>query len=89
MIMAALFTVAKMEKQSMYSLTGEQISKILDIHIIEFYSALKRKKPGMVAHICNSSYSGGRDEEDHSSNTALANSLRDPTSKIPNTKQGW
>jgi hypothetical protein len=30
----------------------------------------------LVAHSCNPSYSGGRDQEDHSSKPAWANSLR-------------
>jgi hypothetical protein len=34
-----------------------------------------------VAPVCDSSYSGGRDQEDHSSKPALANSLQDPISK--------
>jgi hypothetical protein len=34
-----------------------------------------------VAHTCNPSYSGGRDQEDHGSKPAHANSLRDPISK--------
>jgi hypothetical protein len=39
-----------------------------------------------VAHACNPSYSGGRDQED--SKPAQANSLQDPISKEPNTKTG-
>jgi hypothetical protein len=31
-----------------------------------------------VTHACNPSYSGGRDQEDHGSKPAWANSLRDP-----------
>jgi hypothetical protein len=34
-----------------------------------------------VAHSCNPSYSGGRDQEDHGSKPAQANSLQDPISK--------
>jgi hypothetical protein len=34
-----------------------------------------------VAHICNSSYSGGRDQEDRGSKPAWANSSQDPISK--------
>jgi hypothetical protein len=34
-----------------------------------------------VAHTCNCSYSGGRDQEDCGSKPAQANSLRDPISK--------
>jgi hypothetical protein len=39
-----------------------------------------------VAHACNPSYSGGRDEEDHGLKPALANSSRDPISKKKNPK---
>jgi hypothetical protein len=35
-----------------------------------------------VAHACNISFSGGRDQEDPGSKLAWANSLRDPISKI-------
>jgi hypothetical protein len=41
----------------------------------------------LVAHACNPSYSGGRDQEDHSSKPARANSLQDPISKKPITKR--
>jgi hypothetical protein len=34
-----------------------------------------------VAHTYNPSYSGGRDQEDHSSKPAQANSSQDPISK--------
>jgi hypothetical protein len=34
-----------------------------------------------VAHACNPSYSGGTDQEDHSSKPAQANSSQDPTQK--------
>jgi hypothetical protein len=40
-----------------------------------------------VAQACNSSYSGARDQEDHGSKPAQANSSPDPISKIPNTKK--
>jgi hypothetical protein len=48
----------------------------------------KKHKPSQapVAHACNPSYSGDRDQEDLSSKPARANSWRDPISKIPNTK---
>jgi hypothetical protein len=42
-----------------------------------------------VAHACNPSYSGGRDQKDQDSKPAWANSLKDPISEIPNTKKGW
>jgi hypothetical protein len=40
-----------------------------------------------VAHACNPSDLGGRDQEDHGLKPAWANSLRDPISKIPITKR--
>jgi hypothetical protein len=40
-----------------------------------------------VAHACNPSYSGGRDQEEHSLKPAWANSSQNPISKIPNTKR--
>jgi hypothetical protein len=40
-----------------------------------------------VAHTCNPSYLGGRDQEDRDLKPAKANSLRDPISNI--TKKGW
>jgi hypothetical protein len=41
-----------------------------------------------VAHACNPSYSGGRDQEDGGSKPSEASSLQDPISKIPFTKIG-
>jgi hypothetical protein len=38
---------------------------------------------GLVAHACNPSYSGGRDQEDLSLRPAQANGSQDPISKIP------
>jgi hypothetical protein len=40
-----------------------------------------------VAHTCNLSYSGGRDQEDLSSKSAQANSLRDPILKKNHKKR--
>jgi hypothetical protein len=45
-------------------------------------------KPGAIAHTCNPSYSGGRDQEDYGLKPAQANSLRDPILKKTNTKKG-
>jgi hypothetical protein len=39
-----------------------------------------------VAHTHNPSYSGGRDQEDHGSKPAQANTLQDPISKNPSQK---
>jgi hypothetical protein len=44
-------------------------------------------KPGTSGHAYYPSNSGGRDQEHNSLKPALANSLGDPISKIPNTKQ--
>jgi hypothetical protein len=41
-----------------------------------------------VAYIYNPSYSEGRDQEDHGSKPARANSSQDPISKMPNAKIG-
>jgi hypothetical protein len=38
----------------------------------------------LMGHTCNSSYSGGRDQEDHGSKPAGANSAQDPISKKKN-----
>jgi hypothetical protein len=40
-----------------------------------------------VAYTCNPSYSGGRDQEDHSLRPAQANSSKDPISKNPAQKK--
>jgi hypothetical protein len=42
----------------------------------------------LVAHNCNPSYSGSRDQEDRGLKPPQANSSRDPISKIPDTKKG-
>jgi hypothetical protein len=41
-----------------------------------------------VAHACNLSYSGGRDQEDHGSKPVLTNSMQDPISKTTHHKKG-
>jgi hypothetical protein len=41
-----------------------------------------------VAHTCNPSYSGGRDQEDGGSNPAWANSLQDPISEKKKSQKG-
>jgi hypothetical protein len=42
----------------------------------------------MVAHVCNPSYLGGRDQEDHGSKPIWENSSQDPILKKTNTKEG-
>jgi hypothetical protein len=44
---------------------------------------------GSEAHACNPSYSGGRNQEDHGSKPAQANSSPDPILKKLITKKGW
>jgi hypothetical protein len=49
-----------------------------------FLTATKTMKSRVpVAHTCNPSHSGGRDQEDCGSKPAHANSLQDPTLKKP------
>jgi hypothetical protein len=43
----------------------------------------------LVTHACNPSYSRGRDQEDHGSKPAWANSFQDPILKKPITQKGW
>jgi hypothetical protein len=40
-----------------------------------------------VAHACNHSYSGGRDQKENGSKPAQANSSRDPISRNPSQKR--
>jgi hypothetical protein len=40
-----------------------------------------------MAHTCNPSYSGGRDQEDHGSKPVLENSSQDPVLKNPSQKR--
>jgi hypothetical protein len=44
------------------------------------------KIAGIITRVYNPSYSGGRDQEDHSSKPAWVTSSGDPILKIPNTK---
>jgi hypothetical protein len=43
----------------------------------------EKQSQALVAHTCNPSYSGGRDQEDPGSKSARENSPRDPISKNP------
>jgi hypothetical protein len=52
-------------------------------------NSLKNETTHMpVAHTCNPSYSGGRDQEDHSLKPAWVNSFYDPISKNTQHKKG-
>ena len=44
MIIAALFTVAKIWKQPKYLSVDKCVKQLWDIYTMEFYSAMKRKK---------------------------------------------
>jgi hypothetical protein len=48
-----------------------------------------KKSRVLLAHTCNPSYSGGRDQEAHGSLLAQANSSQDPILKKLITKKGW
>jgi hypothetical protein len=54
------------------------------------YTNARKAKKGraLVAHACNPSYSGGRDQEDHSSKPAWASISARPYIKKPFTKIG-
>jgi hypothetical protein len=43
----------------------------------------------LLAHTCNPSYSGGRDQEDQGLKPARANTSQDCMWKKPFTKKGW
>jgi hypothetical protein len=49
----------------------------------------KQNSRPLVAHACNPSYSGRRDQEDHSSKSTRANSSRDRILKKLITEEGW
>jgi hypothetical protein len=46
-----------------------------------------RNSQVLVAHACNPSYSGGKDQEDRGTKPARENSLRDPILKNPSEKK--
>jgi hypothetical protein len=68
-------TNGKTEVQAIPGIKQDPISKI------------NNASQAPVAHACNPSYSGGRDQEDCSSKPAQANSSRDPVSKNPSQKR--
>jgi hypothetical protein len=55
---------------------------------MNFYLTENYKGYTLVAHACNSTYLGGRDQEDHSLRPPQAKSSQDPILKIPNIKKG-
>jgi hypothetical protein len=61
----------KTEKHTKWGL----VKKMMTVHGVQ------------VAHVCNPSYSGGRDQEVGGLRPAWANSLQDPISKNPSQKR--
>jgi hypothetical protein len=66
-----------------------RIYEELDNKNIQIKFKSMQKSWTSVAHACNPSYSGGRDQEVHSSKPAKANSLQNPISKKTFIKKGW
>jgi hypothetical protein len=70
----------------------------MKVHSSYYIQLSKKKKEGRkerkeksqmpVAHTCNPSYSGGKDQENCSSRPTQRNSSKDPILKIANTKKG-
>jgi hypothetical protein len=67
---------------------NDRLKSYLYSHVIllgDLYS-LKIESWALVAHACNPSYSGGKDQEDQGSKPTQANSSQDHNSKNPITK---
>jgi hypothetical protein len=80
----------------MYLLVGSKLifGKLLlflliSLFYVVFIELRQQKSQALMAHACDPSYSGGRDQEDHSSMPSQTNSSQDPISKTLNTKNGW
>jgi hypothetical protein len=71
--------------------TITKLGKYIIIHkyIFENRTVLKNKSGAPMAHACNSSYSGGRDQEDCGSEIAQANSFVRSIFKKSFTTKGW
>jgi hypothetical protein len=65
-----------------------KLSHHRDDNLLLRFRAKTRNCQAPVTHTCNPSYSGGRDQEDHSSKPAWANSAWDLVSKKPITIKG-
>jgi hypothetical protein len=50
---------------------------------------VKSLEPDSVAHACNPSYSGGREQEDHGPKAVQANSSQDSILKKPDTERAY
>jgi hypothetical protein len=75
------------QRQVSHDLTHVE-SKQVDFSKVKDRMVIKKgqENPAPVAHICNPSYSGGRDKKNRSSKPAQTNSSLDPISKNPVTK---
>jgi hypothetical protein len=69
-----IYSLSQSEKYNFHCSLGTKLNrkKIFDIN--------KKSRPGMVAHICNSTYLGDRDHENCGLRPAQAKSLHDPLS---------
>jgi hypothetical protein len=54
----------------------------------EYWLPMAISRTTLAAHACNPSYSGGRDQGDHSSKPSQANSLWDPSWKNTHMTKG-
>jgi hypothetical protein len=62
-------------------------SRKITAHLLKRPLSKTGNSQALVAHICNPSYSGGRNEEDHSTKPAMTNSFQGPISKNPSQKR--
>jgi hypothetical protein len=63
----------------------KEVKKVNVVVVLSTQEWIQSQAP--VAHSCNPSYSGGRDQEDYGLKPAQANSSQDPSLKIYNTKR--
>jgi hypothetical protein len=64
--------IHRLEELKWHQLSYAEVNMVLSSLLLR-----KFNKPVLVAHACNPSYSGGRDQEDRSSKPAQANSSRE------------
>jgi hypothetical protein len=85
--------VLRKERRGKRENDGGGKSEICCKHICKYHNVCLKNVHSTceaeMAHSYNPSFSGGRDQEDHSSKTAPANSSTDPITKLSNTRKGW
>jgi hypothetical protein len=71
-------------------LSASQVAGITDVHhqVWQGFISVRNHSRALVAHVCNPSYSRGRDQEDRSSKPARENSFTRPYLEKPFTKIG-